>query len=395
MYSDNNGRYWNVLSLNVNGAHNITKRRLMFRFLRKFKSSMICLQETHFTDSIVPILECQWGHTVVTSGQSSQESGVAILFTKDFEGSYQVIYRDRLGRCLIVKIVRGDYSVIVCNVYFPTADKEVIQLGLLSQIEEQLSPYMEEDIILVGDFNVIMNRELESFNLVGQGIRNPGFRKELIVFLDNFALCDPWRNRHHKEKIFTWSRANKASRLDYIFTPIHCLNCITNTNYLDVPFTDHRLISVSFNTKPEPRGKGFWRVNNSLLENPDIFQEVVDLIRQKKVEYGTKERLLKWELIKFNIRELMVSWQSKLRRERNALQLEIQDRIDLLTQDPDGLDQNLEELNVLKRELFSAQLGGERIRLIKSKCQWALYGGKPTKFFLNLVRSSGRIGYLC
>lgn len=360
----------------------------MFRFLRKFKRSIICLQETHWSESIVPVLECQWGHTVVTSGHSSQETGVAILFTKDFEGTYQVIYRDRLGRCLIIKVSRGDHTVFICNVYFPTADKESTQLMLLSQIEEQLSPLIGEEIIIVGDFNVIMNRELEGFNLVGQGIRNSGFRKELLVFLDNLALCDPWRSRHQREKTFTWSRANKASRLDYIFTPSHCLNSITSTNYVDVPFSDHRLISVGFNIKAEARGKGFWRMNNSLLENPEIYEEVVELIGQKKVEYEAKEKFLKWGLIKFNIRELSTVWQSKLRKERNALQAELQERIEFLSQNPEGLEQNLEELNSLKRELFTAQLGGERIRLIKSNCQWALYGGKPTKFFLNLEKQN-------
>lgn len=273
----------------------------MFKYLQKFKSSMICLQETHFTESIIPILECQWGHKVIASGQSSQESGVAILFTKDFEGSQEVVYKDRLGKCLIVKVTRGESTVIVCNVYFPTADKESTQLMLLAQIEEQLSPFNGEDVIMVGDFNVILNRELEGFNLVGQSIRNPSFPKELHAFIDNFNLCDPWRIKHGKKKMFTWSRANKASRLDYIFTPTHLLNCITGTNYSDVSFSDHRLISVSFNLKPEVRGKGFWRVNNSLLENADIYEEVVVLIQEKKTEYEMLADFQKWELIKFNI----------------------------------------------------------------------------------------------
>lgn len=44
-------------------------------------------------------------------------------------------------------------------------------------------------------------------------------------------------------------------------------------------------------------------------------------------------------------------------------------------------------MNGLKWELCSIQKMTEAIRLYKAKCNWAMYGGKPSKFFLNLEKS--------
>lgn len=260
-----------VLSLNVNGVQDISKRRLMCRYLRQFKRSIICLQETHLTNGLSQVLECHWGHKVILNGCSSQECGVAILFTKDLDCTWEILFRDRLGRCFIIKVTLNDVSIVVCNMYFHTADNECMQLRLLEQLEGVLLPY-EGDNIIAGDFNVVMNRKLESFNLVSQAIRNRNFRSELSVTLETFSLCDPWRIRNWSEKLFRWSRAGKGSRLDYIFTPTCWLNLITSTAFYDVPFSDHRLIYVGFNTKKSERGKGFWRVSNHILEKEEVLK---------------------------------------------------------------------------------------------------------------------------
>lgn len=341
-------------------------------------------------DKLTQLVECQWGHSVFLNGNSSQECGVAILLSKDLKCKCETLFKDRLGRCLVMKFEVNDVSFIVCNVYFPTADHENMQIRLLSLLEEVLHPHEGGNIIIAGDFNVIMNRKLESFNLVGQSIRNPDFRSELNVMLETFSLCDPWRIRHWSEKLFTWSRAGKGSRLDYIFTPEYWLNFISVTTFQDVSFSDHRLICVGFNTKESVRGKGFLRVNNYLLEKQEVFEDLCQMIEEKKVEYLHMSSVLKWELIKFHAREILLGWQTRLRREKNELQKDLQSQIDELTRSFRGNDDNnqLEALNALKRELYALQLGSERINMIKSKCKWALYGGKPTKFFLNLEKQN-------
>lgn len=317
------------------------------------------------------------------------------MLSKDLLCDCKILYRDRLGRCLMVRLVQGDWSMIICNVYFPTADHEGEQIDMLFRIEDHLNQYLGENICIVGDFNVVLNWKLETYNLVGHTVRNPNFRNELNAFLENFSLCDPWRIRHWEKKIFTWSRANKGSRLDYIFISECCLNQVGSTSCSDVAFSDHRIITTSFNPSQEGRGKGFWRINTYLLEKEEIFEEVSVLIEQKKEEHAELSGTLKCELIKFHVRECLLHWQARLRKERNAEQKDLEKKIeelqDLLGRDgvPEELmEQQLDLLNALKRELYALQMSGERIKLLKSRTQWAMYGGKPTKFFLNLEKQN-------
>lgn len=76
---------------------------------------------------------------------------------------------------------------------------------------------MGEDLVIVGDLNVCLDPLLDRYNHVSAEVRNAGFQRELLAFLDSFSLCDVGRMRNRNRKMFTWLRGTKASRLDYIF----------------------------------------------------------------------------------------------------------------------------------------------------------------------------------
>ena len=51
-----------------------------------------------------------------------------------------------------------------------------------------------------------------------------------------------WRAINPDMTFFTWHRDNKRSRLDYIFTSEHLLNCVDECNILPGIHTDHSLL---------------------------------------------------------------------------------------------------------------------------------------------------------
>lgn len=81
----NSNKEIRLISLNVNGINITTKRRLVFKTLKKYKFAILCLQETHVPENLKQVVECQWGGRVEIYGTSAQTGGLMTLFSKDFE----------------------------------------------------------------------------------------------------------------------------------------------------------------------------------------------------------------------------------------------------------------------------------------------------------------------
>lgn len=387
IYPETNLNDFYILSLNVNGIQDLVKRRMVFSELKKYKRSIICLQETHINSAILPIVKCQWGRDLFVLGDSTQAGGLAVLMSKDLNIKAELIGKDRCNRFMIVRLSKREDSIILVNIYSPTADREFEQLALLDRLEGELIQYLGEKFVFTGDFNVIIKEALERMNYVGDVIRNTKFRDELMLLLQGFDMVDPWRIRNQKKHVFTWSRGNKASRLDYIFVSDCLQGKISKIVHVDVPFSDHRMIYMGFQSTENNSAKGFWKINNVLLEIPKVQEVIFELIRKKKLEYVGIDPVLKWELLKFDIRDGLIRVGLELKKERDQMRQGFEKRIKELTELGDLLGEEIEEMNALKRELCSIQKTSETIRLYKAKCNWAMYGGKPSKFFLNLEKS--------
>lgn len=185
------------MSLNANGLSDTTKRGMLFKELRKYKSSIFCIQETHFPEHLLPVIKCQWGADgVVLAGDASNMCGVALLCSKDLNVQINIIQKDRCGRYIIAEIIIGVLKWIVVNVYFPTSNYERAQIQLVKNLSELLDDYIGENILLLGDFNVCLNEELDRFNHSAVDIRNANFRTELLYLFENFSLVDIWRQRN-------------------------------------------------------------------------------------------------------------------------------------------------------------------------------------------------------
>ena len=80
--------------------------------------------------------------------------------------------------------------------------------------------------------------------------------------------------------------------------------------------SDHSMISLSFTSTPEsPRGRGFWKFNNSLLTDSvyaGLINERLNILQKQYHEEDDKG--LKWEIIKCEIRNATINY-SKLHLE--------------------------------------------------------------------------------
>ena len=88
-----------ILTINVNGLNNASKRNKIFNLLKTKKVDITLLQEIHSTK----ITERQWqkewtGISFWIAESANQTAGVTILFNEKFQGKIQNIKNNDLGR---------------------------------------------------------------------------------------------------------------------------------------------------------------------------------------------------------------------------------------------------------------------------------------------------------
>ena len=76
-------------------------------------------------------------------------------------------------------------------------------------------------------------------------------------------------NLHGQAKILTITRIY-ISVLTRFYTSSTLSTSVTKTDIIPFEFSDHDLISLTFDFNKQPRGEGFWDYNNNLLDD-DVF----------------------------------------------------------------------------------------------------------------------------
>ena len=71
-----------LLSWNVRGINDETKRKSVFRFLRNTKSDVMLLQETYSTKEVETKWTREWGNSIIFAHGTNHSKGVMILFKK-------------------------------------------------------------------------------------------------------------------------------------------------------------------------------------------------------------------------------------------------------------------------------------------------------------------------
>ena len=91
---------------------------------------------------------------------------------------------------------------------------------------------------------------------------------------------------------------------------------VKNTDILASLLTDYSPITFScFNNKESNRVSGFWKFNNSLIENEEYVLQMKTFILDTLNELFNEKILddqVKWEYLKYNIRKYSIKFSKKL-----------------------------------------------------------------------------------
>ena len=90
-----------------------------------------------------------------------------------------------------------------------------------------------------------MNPRLDKMDNSHDHNDNRNFRADVCSFMETNNIVDAWRTVNPDKRCFTWHRAEKRSRLDYVLTSEHLLNFIDDVNILPGIQSDHSLLKLS------------------------------------------------------------------------------------------------------------------------------------------------------
>jgi exonuclease III len=272
-----------IRSLNVRGIQCKDKRNLVFTELSKYSNDIILLQETHSTVFDEKHFKNKWGPNIFFSHGESNSKGVCTIMPRNLPGTCELYHADLEGRLLIVKIKLHESEFFICNLYFPTSNHENDQLKVLMELNDHLTDISANNIVLGGDWNVVLNDTLDKKSKTSTPCTNHKFRDNLKRLLEEHNLVDCWRLNYPNARRFT-CRSGKGngvatlSRIDIMFITDNLLNLFHNAKIEPGYMTDHNYITVTLKIVKGTRGKGTWKFNNNLLFDKDY----VRLIKMQK-----------------------------------------------------------------------------------------------------------------
>ena len=355
---------------------NSQKRRAIFE-KHRIHADFLILQETHSTPEVEGIWQNEWGGKAIFSHGTSAARGVGVFISKKYASSVKNVYKDIEGRIVVLDVDIQEELITIAAIYAPNEDSPKFFVELGNVLRER-----QEHKIIIGDFNLTLNVELDRENTF---CNNNRAKDELENLNDEFNLRDIWRLHYGEKREFSWFKRGsypiKASRIDLALISAGLDQKVEHCTYLSSVLTDHRALYVVVEVDPFERGTGYWKFNCTLLQKADFVKEMnkeIDLTLQNCIQ---KDAIQTWEVLKKRIKACA----QKYARESIAQnRIAISQLSEKLNEYESSLPLDREENELMEKtreELEEKTL--ERIQgiMFRSKAKWYEQGERSTKYF--------------
>lgn len=353
---------------------------------------MIFLQETHSTKTLQRRWRNEWGGPVAFSHGTSNSRGVAILFNKSFNFQLMNTRADEEGRSLEVRIKYEDFLLTLVNVYAPNEDRP----EFFRQLFHNLTQLDHKEIIFGGDLNLVL--DLLQDKEGGRSQTHINSQRIIKAYMEELELVDIWRERNPGKKVFTWkgtrSNAEVRVRLDYFLITETMSQLVAQADIKPSFKSDHAQPFLEINLDKIPRGKGTWKLNVSLLKENSFLTQANELIDEElNAEYESARH--RWEVIKMRTRGLAIKVSAEKKRDRNSRLRLLESKLSKIEQEGQGAftvfwsEQEITEHKLrLHQEIEEIIEYRTRGASLRCKANWAQYGSKPSRYFLNLEKKN-------
>ncbi len=179
----------NLVTWNVRGIRNQTKKTKIINHLIKLKVDICFLQETHLTNSEQQYLKTKEYDKIFSSTYNSKHRGVSILVGKNIPLIHNSSVIDPEGRFIIINVSLYHSTFTLANIYGPNSDDPNFFHCFFSLLHDTTN------IILGGDFNTVINPSTDRSSVLDNSKK--WHSTEIIKqYMDDYGLCDSWRGRN-------------------------------------------------------------------------------------------------------------------------------------------------------------------------------------------------------
>ena len=387
-----------VLSANCQGLRNNEKRHDVINYFKDTHASIVCLQDTHWTEKDSKAIKTLWGNDIFLSGGQTNSRGVAILLNNNFEYKVLQCKKDQNGNLLNLILKLSTMILNIMCIYGPNIDNPEFYKDMQDILEDTDSDYT----LICGDFNLVLNPDLDLYNY--KHLNNPKARQTVLNMMAEYDLCDVYRQFNPNRRRFTWRRKNpvKQARLDFFLASSNMLDIIKNCDITLSYRSDHSIQHLDIMLDSFNRGKGLWKFNNSLLENKDYLTLINSVINEEKIKYAlpvydfsflertfssismTIEPDAFLEILFLRIRGETIKFASILKKKRQNVEKHLIADIEALESVPQMNSINSDLLLDKKAELEHLRNIKMKGQSVRARLQWLQEGEKPTKYFCNL-----------
>ena len=377
----------NIVSLNVRGFKDPLKRRSIFNYYRK-RANVLCLQETHSEIKDEQIWANEYGGEIFYSHGANNAKGVCIIIDKSLPYRVVKTESDSEGRivcCEFENIDDPTKRLTICNVYGPNVDNPSFYMQAYL-----MASSMAPETILIGDFNLVMNVKLDRRSSTMNKHKSREFLENVC---EEANMTEIWRDRNPEEKLYSWMRTKpriQASRIDFALTTYGVANAVLNTMYLAGIQSDHMAFYISIDMIGNPRGPGYWKFNNLLLNDDGYIKDLNCLISKTKWDSILKGHKDRWCYLKREIIQKSKNYAKNKAKEKELIISQLSDKIIELQHQVSSEDNpKTEDIDLLlKSKADIEELLQEKTRgiIFRSKTRWLENEGTSSKYFLNMEK---------
>lgn len=248
-------------SWNVRGLGSPLKRMAVFSVLESCGVDLICLQETHLTKDTSQQLQLKKFQYQFHAFHSSFSRGVSIIVKAGVKFSCRQTSIDDLGRYIFLSCSIDGVMFVVANIYIPPP----FNLDILLKLHKFLLDKKECPIVVVGDFNEVLDRKLDRFP-IRQFSEEPG-KSRLRLFMEEVGLVDLWRVRNPGALQYTCHSISHStlSRIDLVLGNARALQLLEKIAYWPRGISDHSLMVATLRVG-ESKPRKSWSVSPHWLE---------------------------------------------------------------------------------------------------------------------------------
>uniref|UniRef100_A0A3B4VKF1 exodeoxyribonuclease III n=1 Tax=Seriola dumerili TaxID=41447 RepID=A0A3B4VKF1_SERDU len=293
-------------SWNVKGMRGPVKRAKFFAHLKKLKTEIAFLQETHLVTADHMKLRKPWVGQLYHSQFNTKARGTAILICKNVQFSLKESISDPQGRFVIVTGSLFNMQVALACIYAPNWD----DASFISRLISALPNMNTHRLIFGGDINCVMDPTLDRSS--PKSVFPSKMAHALSTFMNEAGCVDPWRFLFPRNKEFSFfSHVHQScTRIDYFFIDKTLLPFIKKSECSAIVESDHAPVLLDLGFPLNQAQRPSWRLDSTLLADENFHKRIstaIDNFLLANKSDSVSPSIL-WETLKVVIRGEIISY---------------------------------------------------------------------------------------